>query len=411
MLALTRRPAFILAASVFGLAFAVFVALFPFTPAGVPLEEGDVASRTVRAPRDISFVSPALTERRQDEAAAAVPNSLTFDPSVASRQRAELEELLAQVRGIVNNPVASPTARAAALEALEGLDLSPGSLSMLSNLSPADYDVIENEAKRALASILRQSLPPDAVAETQARASTYLDPAFHREQSTPLAEGLHAFVVPNQGVDTARTEAARAAARAAVAPVRVSFLRNQVVVEKDTPVTPEAHEALVEAGLIGNAWRPELVGAVTLVSVLVALAVAAGLHVFRSALRPRELAGVGFAMALPVFVMKVYLPLILPDDERHFLAYVMPLAAAPLVLAGLVGAGLAPLAPSLLAMLAAFAAIVLLDVTVVSITGALDVARLALVSGLAGAAGVFAVRAAERLVQFLVGGLLLGLSV
>src|SRR3989304_90272 len=80
MLALTRRPAFILAASVFGLAFAVFVALFPFTPAGVPLEEGDVASRTVRAPRDISFVSPALTERRQDEAAAAVPNSLTFAP-------------------------------------------------------------------------------------------------------------------------------------------------------------------------------------------------------------------------------------------------------------------------------------------------------------------------------------------
>src|SRR3972149_7064376 len=120
MLALTRRPAFILAASVFGLAFAVFVALFPFTPAGVPLEEGDVASRTVRAPRDISFVSPALTERRQDEAAAAVPNSLTFDPSVASRQQAELEELVAQGGGLVNNPVASPTAPPAALPAPRG---------------------------------------------------------------------------------------------------------------------------------------------------------------------------------------------------------------------------------------------------------------------------------------------------
>src|SRR3989304_6325977 len=189
MLALTRRPAFILAASVFGLAFAVFVALFPFTPAGVPLEEGDVASRTVRPPRDTSFVSPALTERRQDEAAAAVPNSLTFDPSVASRQQAELEELLAQVRGIVNNPVASPTARAAALEALEGLDLSPGSLSMLSNLSPADYDVIENEAKRALASILRQSLPPDAVAERQARGPTPRHPPLHPAAGRATAGG------------------------------------------------------------------------------------------------------------------------------------------------------------------------------------------------------------------------------
>src|SRR3972149_1486534 len=88
------------------------------------------------------------------------------------------------------------------------------------------------------------SRPPARGRGPPRRAPTYVDPAFNREQSTLIAEVLHAFVVTNQGVDTARTEAARAAARAAVAPVRVSFLRNQVVVEKDTPVTPEAHEGL-----------------------------------------------------------------------------------------------------------------------------------------------------------------------
>jgi putative nucleotidyltransferase with HDIG domain len=48
---------------------------------------------------------------------------------------------------------------------------------------------------------------------------------------------------------------------------------------------------------------------------------------------------------------------------------------------------------------------------VVGIAGTLDIARIALVTGLACVAGIFAVRNAERLVQFLLGGLLVGLSV
>jgi hypothetical protein len=52
-----------------------------------------------------------------------------------------------------------------------------------------------------------------------------------------------------------------------------------------------------------------------------------------------------------------------------------------------------------------------LDVTVVGLAGTLDIARIALVSGIASAAGVFAVRNAERLAHFLLGGICVGLSV
>src|SRR3990170_4430682 len=411
MLSFVRRPTFVLAASVFGFAVAVFIALFPFAPAGVHLKEGEIASRTIRAPRDISFVSPVLSQRRQDEAAAAVRDSLVFDPSIASAQQAELSALLGRVRAVVGDVAASPTARAASLEAVTKLNLSPGSLSLLSNLSPSDFDVVETEARRALAAVYAQSLPAEAVAETRERAASYIDPALVHDQATLAGEILRPFIVSNLIVDKARTDAARAAARAGVAPVQVSFLKGQVIVERDAEVTAEAHETLVEAGLIGSVWRPQLIGAVALVSLVVALAVAAGLRAFRAAVRPRELLVVALALVFPIFIMKAYLPLILPDEERHFLAYIMPVAASSMVLAGFVGAELALLAASLIALLAAFAAVILLDVSVVSIAGALDVARLALVSGLAGAAGVFAVRNAERLVQFLVGGLLVGLSV
>ena len=112
-----------------------------------------------------------------------------------------------------------------------------------------------------------------------------------------------------------------------------------------------------------------------------------------------------------MFIIKVYLPFILPDDDRHFLAYLMPVAASSMVLAGFVGVEMALLAGALIALLAAFAAVLLLDVTVVGIAGTLDVARIALASGIAGAAGVFAVRNAERLGQFLVGGALVALGV
>jgi putative nucleotidyltransferase with HDIG domain len=82
-----------------------------------------------------------------------------------------------------------------------------------------------------------------------------------------------------------------------------------------------------------------------------------------------------------------------------------------MVLSGLVGIELALLAASLIGLLSAFAAALLLDVTIVGIAGTFDVIRVALVFSIAGAVGVFTVRNADRISQFLAGGLAIGLSV
>jgi putative nucleotidyltransferase with HDIG domain len=409
MLSGSRNAA--LTASIIGFAVAIFVALFPVTSNSLQIEEGEVAIRTIRAPFDISFISDSLTKQRQDEAAAAVADRLVFDPTIGSDQQDHLDDLLTRVVSALQEDP-SPTARSQSLKQISDLSLSPGSLTMLSQMSLPDVATIRSEALAALQAIFSQSLPASAVTQTREQASTYINQSVSRETSTLIAELIRPFIVSNQVVDEDATAAAKEQARAAVLPAKVSYAENQEIAEEGSPISPEAREALIAAGVIEDQnWRWEQVGAGAILAIVAAAAVAAGVIAFRPKVTMQEMLVIGLTVAVPVFIMKLYLPFILPDEERHFLAYLLPVAAASMVLAGFVGAELALLASTIIALLAAFAAVLLLDVTVVGLAGSLDVARIALASGVAGAAGVFAVRNAERIVQFLIGGVVVGLSV
>ena len=49
----------------------VFLALFPFFPKQLEIDEGDIAKRDLVSPRDETFVSDVLTEQARDLAALA----------------------------------------------------------------------------------------------------------------------------------------------------------------------------------------------------------------------------------------------------------------------------------------------------------------------------------------------------
>lgn len=385
----------------------LFVALLPVTPGGVRIEEGRIATRTIRAPTDISFESATLTEERRQEAAAAVPDSLVYDPSVAVAQQTALNEILGRVRAIRSDDGLSVSAKVASLGQIPRLALSTASATALANMSPEQFLIVDFEARRALGAILDTSLPQNMVSDARERASTFIDQGLDRGTATLIAEMIRPFIVPNLTIDSGRTEAARTAARASVAPVRVQFSQNQLIIERDTPITAEAREALLEAGLVSEGWEPEVLGAAGIMATLAAAALISGIGVFRPMLflNWRLIGAVFLAVVGPVFAMKLYLPFILPDDERHFLAYMMPLAAAAMMICGLIGLELALIVAVVTAMLAAFAAVYLADLTVVGLAGSLEVLRLGLAFGFGGAAAVFAVRNADRFSHFLLGGI------
>ena len=409
MLASFNRPALAFAASCLIFVGLLFVALLPVVPRGTGVEEDEIASRTIRAPRDISFVSAALTERRREEAAAAVPEVFVFDPSVAAAQQAELNALWSRIREAVKS--LSPAIRRSNLDLVSNFGLTSSSTEVLVNLSAQVLSEADSEARRALAAILNQPISASFLPDVQLSAATYVDPRMDRETATLIAEIIQPFIVSTEAVDSVLTEADRQSAREAGEPITVSFTENQIIVSRDALITPEAREALIESGLVGDVFTRELIGASALLSVVAASVILAGLKAFQPAADARQLLLVGLAIAIPVFVIKVYLPLILPDEDRHFLAFILPVAVSSMVLAGFIGAGVALLAAAMIALLTAFVAVLLLDVTVVGLTGSLEIARLALVSGIAGAAGAFAVRNADRLARFLLGGLAVGVSI
>jgi putative nucleotidyltransferase with HDIG domain len=394
------------------LAAGLFGALLPVTAGGVNLNEGDIAFRTVRAPQDISFASEALTEKRREEAAAAVPESLIYDPSVAVNQQTAISNLLARISAVRDDPQLNPSAKTTALARIENLSLSQRSVALVLSLPPEEWQVVQGESRRTLGSILDQSLAPAQVSDVRERSLTYVDASFDRETATLISELVRPIIAPNLAVDQARTEAQRQAARASVASVRVTFAKNQPIVEKDTPVSAEAREALLQAGLLTRRWDPDLVAGVALMSALSAIGMVAAVRSLRPSVffNYRQLIAVGLALVVPVFAMKFYLPLILPDDSRHFLAFLLPVAAAPMVVAGAIGVELALIVAIGIAMLASFSAVYLSDLTVVGLVGTVDLARLALAFGFGGVAGVLAIRSAERFSHYLLGGLSVGVA-
>lgn len=65
------------------------------------LATGDIAPRTYKAPRDIpAYQSQYLTDEHRQQAAAAVPNVLNFDPQVREEQAARVRDVIQHISAL-----------------------------------------------------------------------------------------------------------------------------------------------------------------------------------------------------------------------------------------------------------------------------------------------------------------------
>ena len=407
---ISRAQALVFAAV---LALALGLALFPAFPRQLKVREGDVASRTFRAPRDISFQSDVLTEKRRAEAAAAVPDSVVFDPSVRTEQLAKLDAVLGEVAGVRNSLALTPQGKSAALGHIANLNLSQRASSLTLSFTDEQWAAVSDEARRVLSEVLSQSVGEETTNSARDRVNEVISQELSSDQALVVEELARPLVVANLRVDQARTDEAREAARAAIVPVQVSFAKNQVIVQSGSLVDATELEALREAGLLSPRLRWDSGAAAAIVALVAGAFLGAYLYLFQPAgvRSNRHLLLIMLVVVVPVLVAKLYLPLILPDDSRHFLAYMLPLAAAPMLLATLLEAQLAVAVVALLTALLTFTAVYLPDLSGVAATGPLDSLRMALVTGFGGLAGIFTVYRAERLNRHLVAGAVVAATV
>ncbi len=406
----SARPISFATAVAFGIALAalLLIALFPIFPRQFSIHVGDTASRTIRSPKTASFESSSLTAQKRDDAARAVPPSLAFDPTVRTGKLAEYDRITAQI-GQIRSQLSDANRKRAALTALQ---LSPRSIDTALALADERWQAIVVEGRRVLGQELGVSLDDASVTGAKDSVDALIAPDFNADEALLTGELARPLIVSTLVADQARTEQARGAARAAVSPERINVEKGDVVLAADTRVDAVAVEKLKAVGLVSQRVEWRNVVAAAILSIVAAAALAAYVYTLkpRAITSERHLIALALVIALPLLIAKFSLPLVLPDEHRYFLAFILPIATAPILIAALLETDVAVVAAGLIGLLVAFISAFLPNVSLVASVGPLDMIRLLLVYGLGPLAGIYVVHRADRLNRYLTAGIAVGLT-
>ncbi len=396
------RPAAVLLGLVIGAV--LFGVLFPWFPGAAGMREGDASRWTLSAPRDLSYESGILTEIARDEAAEAIADVQRRDDSIAETQIAELSRQLAQVER-ARAATLSDSARESQIRAATGGILSDEAVIVLAEIPDTDFRTIGDEARDILGRLLSGSIAAAGVEASREQVAELLPVNLDEGQRLALTELIGPLIIPTLVVDESRTAERRQEAREAVPPVRVTRERGRVLVVQEQRLSRADIELLDAAGLNPGGVRTTHVLAAGIVSLL--SGAACGVYLFVA--RPRALAGVRrltlFTLLLlaPAAAIKFTLPLLLPDLDRHFLAYALPLAASPIAAVVLLDLGAAVLLTVLLSSIAVFVSIYLPFADAAG-GGQLETARAFLAVCTASMAGLFVAARANNLGRYLTAG-------
>ncbi len=390
-------------------AVGLFIAVFPWYPVGSRLDEGERVPWTLIAPRALSFDSAIRTEQVRAEAAAAVPDVFVFDPGVRDRELAELERQIEAISAIRTEPGLAASARESVIRAVPEAQLAQRSAQVIAAASTAEWDVMATEARAALGRALSGTLQEKDLATMRQQVSGFLSPLLTTDQQAALTELAAPHVVPTLVIDTARTNTLRTEARASTPPVHVSRARGDILVNEDQQLTAADVELLEEAGLRVDGVRFTDILAAALLASVAGMAVGGYAIVAQppSLASSRRIALLVLLLVLPSLGLKFTLPVLLPDQDRHFLSYALPLAAAPMAAAVLLDVGLGVLLTILLTTVAAFIT-VMLPLSHGVAAGEMETARMGLAVASSSLAGVYVAARAERLHRYLAAGIAAG---
>lgn len=391
------------------IALALSALLFPWYPGGTKLREGEPSPFTLAAPRGISYESDVLTEEARAAAAAAVPAKLVFDLSIFRRQLGELDQQLIQIQE-ARLATLGDAERESRIRAATAGALTQRAIDTFAAASDAEFGALADEARVVLEAILGgPEVTAEQVDEARRSVASRFSETLTADELVALTELLTPLVVANVVVDPEETTAARDVARSRVAAVRVTRERGQVLVEEGRELTASDLEMLREAELDTSGVDVRGVAAAVIVALIAGAASGAYLYVVQppALVGVRRLALFALLLLLPSIAMKFALPLLLPDIERHFLAYAIPVAAGPMAAAVLLDLGVAMLITLLLTTVASFVSISL-PFADAAAGGQLETARIWLAVTSGSLAGVFVAARALHVNRYLVAGLATG---
>ncbi len=313
-----------------------------------------IAKAVVVAPRDALIPNPIKTQAAKDAASAAVPQQYDYTTSdaetIASAQLTKLHDTLAPIDAAFSSSQ-PPASRDAALQAILPTALpflSTTESSILVGLDASGWHAVESAAETAVtqgeATELRDT---DLAIRKLTLASEYM-PAGLTASEVQLASAIATpMYVANSRFSEALTRQAQVVAVANTAPVSDPVKAGQVIVDQGHLITESAMIQIRYFGLdeVGIDWGRALAW-MLLGTVVVALMLG---WLWRARpeywARSRTLILIGMIFVISVLAVKF-------AGGRTWLPYLVPAAAAGMVMTLLLDAGVGVVTVALLAVLA-----------------------------------------------------------
>ena len=371
-------------------------AVSDLTPVNPGYSVGVVAQTTIRAPHDATIPNAIETKAAQDKASLAVTPKYDFTTtraeSIAARQVADLQLALKPIDdafALSKTPDARRIALQAALPAAVP-SLSLDSRAILLTLDPGRWPVVEQSAESGLVAGERIEIRDTDLASKQtalAHQSIPTSPPLSLAEEQLAEAIITPLFVANSSYSQTLTQQAQDQAAAGVTTVTDSVKAGEVIVDQGRQITESDMIKILFYGLDSSVVDWGKAGAWMLLGTLVAATLLAWLWRFRPEYwhRGRTVALIGLIFVVSVLALK------LPAGRAVWLPYVMPTAAAGMVLTLLLDADVGVVMVALLAVLAG------------PVSGSsVELSSLVLLGGFS---GILAIRKGERQHFFIEAGL------
>ncbi|MDB5056679.1 MAG: hypothetical protein JWO59_151, partial [Chloroflexi bacterium] len=345
------------------------------------------AQSNILAPSDFSFVDTVATAARRAQAAAGVQTQYRTSTEAQVQSESVLTAILSAIPELqkqVHNKGRHGD------QATTLIRLSQGAVSQklaqqLLGLSAQQLARVQNLALNALQLTSRQPIPLSQVPILQGVSPFPVTVPAGLERD--LAGQLYAaFLKPNRIADSTQTLKAQQAAVAAVAPVEVTYRRNQVIVRLGDVVTAGELTALQAAGLANSATSWQELAACFMISIVAAGLLHGYLISIQSPIlvRPRRL------LLLNTLLLGTVTAAVFTLQGHGLLPFIFPSATLSMLLAVLLNAEVSVVATAAWAVLAGWL-----------VGGSFEIATYYLVTGVTSA---LLVRSVRRSSDFFVAG-------
>jgi uncharacterized domain HDIG len=234
---------------------AVLISLFlAMTPPSllvpVPFVVGQTFPYDIRAHRTVRYLSEIATKKRRQAVAQAIPRQYRLDPSVASRWKAVLNDLVDSVMAMQGENL-PPNAKIAAIKKRIGLNIPDRALEVLFKTSPATLRFGHEMLLRALDDEWQRGIKPTPEERASAlqRVKSNLDKLpLNDDLKLALHRLAEVALQPNMVFDPIATQKARERAQASVEPVWRTITVGELIARRGELVTEEHLEKLRALG-------------------------------------------------------------------------------------------------------------------------------------------------------------------